>query len=196
MSRRGKVTDTQFSSQCRNRRIQISFRPFQISSARIQNSLSPLTLQCARKAGMELLHMNRVLAESGLTRRCWRTMSDLARLVCREGMRPRTRFHLSILLLAACTAAVGHCEIAAAQSAEHWVGTWATAPQAFMPGALETFDNQTVRLIVHIGIGGSKTRIRISNIHGTEALNLGAVHVALADSGADISSGTDHAVTF
>jgi len=117
-------------------------------------------------------------------------------LRCRELMRPRTRWQLSTLLLAAGAAAVGYCETATEKSAEHWVGTWTAAPQAFMPGALETFHNQTVRLIVHTSIGGSRIRIRISNIHGTQALQLGALRVALAGTGADITSGTDRAVTF
>jgi lysophospholipase L1-like esterase len=136
--------------------------------------------------------MTRVLADYGFTFFSWRTPRELATGVCREGMRPRTWFQLSTLLLAA----IGSCGTATAHSAEHWVGTWATAPQAFMPGALETFHNQTVRLIIHTSIAGSKIRIRISNSHGTRALRLGAVRVALARTGPDISSGTDRAVTF
>ena len=46
-----------------------------------------------------------------------------------------------------------------------WVGTWATAPQPFMPGCLETYRNETLLLIVHISEGGPKVRIRMSNVY-------------------------------
>ena len=49
---------------------------------------------------------------------------------------------------------------------EHWIGTWATAAQASIPAALQTYNNQTLRLIVHTSTGGSKVRIRISNTFG------------------------------
>src|SRR4051812_2895696 len=45
----------------------------------------------------------------------------------------------------------------------HWIGTWATSAQAVMPGRLETFDDQTIRLIVHVSVGGARVRIRLSN---------------------------------
>ena len=43
-----------------------------------------------------------------------------------------------------------------------WIGTWATAPQAAIPGHAQIFRHQTVRLIVHVSAGGNKLRIRIS----------------------------------
>jgi lysophospholipase L1-like esterase len=65
-----------------------------------------------------------------------------------------------------------------------------------MPGELQIFEHQTVRLIVHTSLGGSKIRIRISNIHGTQPLILGGVHLALAGDGATSVPGTDRVVTF
>ncbi|PYY12021.1 MAG: hypothetical protein DMG61_17495, partial [Acidobacteria bacterium] len=44
----------------------------------------------------------------------------------------------------------------AKQRGEIWIGTWATAPQPFMPGALQNFRSQTLRLIVHTSAGGVK----------------------------------------
>ena len=49
---------------------------------------------------------------------------------------------------------------------DHWIGTWATAPQPAIPGSLDTFHNQTLRLIVHTSAGGAKVRIKISNAFG------------------------------
>lgn len=100
------------------------------------------------------------------------------------------------LVLTVIGALAGSHGAAATPASERWVGTWAASPQAFMPGSLETFDNQTVRLVVHTSIGGSRIRIRMSNIYGSMALRLGAVHVARAGNGAAIVPGTDHAVTF
>jgi len=36
---------------------------------------------------------------------------------------------------------------------KHWIGTWATAPQPSMPGSLQTFRNQSLRLIVNTSAG-------------------------------------------
>ena len=77
-----------------------------------------------------------------------------------------------------------------------WVGTWATAPQPFMPGSLETYRNETLRLIVHVSEGGPKVRIRISNTYGDKPLTIGAAHVARRTMGADVDPMSDRSVTF
>lgn len=80
--------------------------------------------------------------------------------------------------------------------AEPWIGTWATAPQAFIPGRLETFDNQTLRLIVHTSAGGPKARIRISNTFGDHPLLIGGAHIGRRTAAADIDPASDRALTF
>jgi len=77
-----------------------------------------------------------------------------------------------------------------------WVGTWATAPQPFMPGSLESYRNETLRLIVHVSEGGHKVRIRISNTYGDKPLSIGSAHVARRTMGADVDQASDRAVTF
>jgi lysophospholipase L1-like esterase len=77
-----------------------------------------------------------------------------------------------------------------------WVGTWATAPEPFMPGSLETYRNETLRLIVHVSEGGSKVRVRISNAYGDKPLAIGAAHVARRSMGADIAPMSDRALLF
>lgn len=82
-------------------------------------------------------------------------------------------------------------------SAEQWVGTWGTGTAGPpLPAALQTFTNQTVRLIVHTSIGGTQVRIRVSNERGSTPLVIGAAHVALRQSGADIVTGSDRVLTF
>lgn len=77
-----------------------------------------------------------------------------------------------------------------------WIGTWATAAQRGTPGHLQTFHNQTLRLIVHVSAGGSKIRITLSNIFGDGPLMIGAAHVARRLSGPDIDPATDRTLTF
>jgi lysophospholipase L1-like esterase len=80
---------------------------------------------------------------------------------------------------------------------EQWVGTWGTAPAGPpLAAQTQTFSNQTLRLIVHTTIGGTRVRIRISNELGTAPLRIGEAHVALRQGGAGIAAGSDRALTF
>jgi lysophospholipase L1-like esterase len=85
---------------------------------------------------------------------------------------------------------------ARAGSGQDWVGTWGTAPADAAPKTLQAFDGQTVRLIVHTSIGGSKVRIRLSNELGSAPLRIGAASVALRAAGADVDAATSRALTF
>lgn len=81
--------------------------------------------------------------------------------------------------------------------AEQWVGTWGTAPAGPpLPAQTQSFSNQTLRLIVHTSIGGSRVRIRISNELGTTPLRIGEAHVARRQGGAAIVDGSDRPLTF
>lgn len=78
-----------------------------------------------------------------------------------------------------------------------WVGTWGTAPAGPpLPAAIETFNNQTLRLIVHISVGGAQVRVRVSNELSTTPLRIGEAHIALRLSGAEIVAGSDRQLTF
>ena len=65
-----------------------------------------------------------------------------------------------------------------------------------MEKAKLTFTNQTIREIVHISIGGSTIRVRLSNTYGKDAVEIGAAHVALRSKASAIVSGSDHQLTF
>ncbi|GAA0925267.1 SGNH/GDSL hydrolase family protein [Nonomuraea longicatena] len=81
-----------------------------------------------------------------------------------------------------------------------WTGTWATAMQRPFPGAYnpnwsETgFENQSVRQIVRISVGGDRVRIRLSNRYGTAPLRLTGATLARAGEGA--ATGEPVRVTF
>src|SRR5665811_613068 len=93
------------------------------------------------------------------------------------------------------------CGALSAAEPMHWVGTWGTAPSP--SGAPEQmrarkleFTNQTVREVVHTSIGGDTVRVRLSNQFGAEAVDVGAVHIALRGTGSDIDAESDRTLTF
>src|ERR1700737_622876 len=79
---------------------------------------------------------------------------------------------------------------------KRWIGTWATAPQPFMPGSLQSFRNQSLRLIVHTSAGGTKVRIKISNTFGDHPLLIGGAHIARRTAAADIDPSSDRTLMF
>jgi lysophospholipase L1-like esterase len=110
--------------------------------------------------------------------------------------------HCRCVLLVAALAVLVRIGASSALSAdadpatEHWIGTWATAPQPAIPSRVQTFRNQTVRLIVHISAGGKRVRIKISNTYGEQPLLIGAAHLARRAHGADIDAPSDRKLTF
>lgn len=102
---------------------------------------------------------------------------------------------LALLLLSA------RIELFAGQ--ESWVTTWGCAPQLIEPANLPPapLANGTLREFVQVSIGGSRLRVRLSNLFGTEAVTLSAVHIArAAGTGSagtgDINPATDTPLTF
>ena len=92
--------------------------------------------------------------------------------------------------------------VSAAQG--RWVGTWATGPLAVDPPPPEVqaaevpapaprtpvrVRNQTIRQVVRTSIGGSQVRVTLTNLFGTEPLEVGAAHVAERTDGAAIAGG-------
>ncbi|MDO0925110.1 GDSL-type esterase/lipase family protein [Streptomyces sp. TG1A-8] len=73
-----------------------------------------------------------------------------------------------------------------------WTGTWETAPS----GTARALPGTAVRNVVHLSVGGTAVRVRLSNRFGTAPLVLGAVTVAVRRSGAAAVPGTLRAATF
>jgi lysophospholipase L1-like esterase len=78
--------------------------------------------------------------------------------------------------------------------AGHWVGTWNASPQAAWHPV--EFKGQTIRQIVHVSIGGTRVRVRLSNAYGTDSLQIGAARVGLRSTGASIVAGSNRVLTF
>jgi len=84
-----------------------------------------------------------------------------------------------------------------AQAADRWTATWGAAPAGPPPSASTmSLSNQTLRLVVHASVAGSRVRIRISNEMGSVPLNIGAARIALRSSGAVTVAGTDRQPLF
>jgi len=87
--------------------------------------------------------------------------------------------------------------VAPLPAAERWVGTWATAPLPEAPGAdTPALAGATFRQVIHVSLGGSQVRLRLSNAFGASALTLHGVHLALAAPDGALQPGTDRALTF
>lgn len=74
-----------------------------------------------------------------------------------------------------------------------WVGTWSTS---LAPVDGIELDDQTVRMVARVSIGGRRLRVRLSNACGTRKLPIGAARVALRAEGAGIVAGSDRPLTF
>jgi lysophospholipase L1-like esterase len=81
-------------------------------------------------------------------------------------------------------------------SGKRWIGTWAAAPQPPMPGHVQSFRNQTLRLIVHASAGGTKVRIKVSNAFGDHALRIASAHIARRTDAAEIDPTSDRTLKF
>lgn len=77
-----------------------------------------------------------------------------------------------------------------------WMGTWSTAAQPAVPGQAHTFARQTVRLIARVSAGGTRVRIRLSNVYGDRPLIVDRAHIARRVVAAQIDPASDRALTF
>jgi lysophospholipase L1-like esterase len=84
-----------------------------------------------------------------------------------------------------------------------WVGTWATALVARAPAAQPApaagamaLNDQTLRQVVRISLGGEQVRVVVSNAFGTAPLEVGAAHVAIRDQNASILAPSGRVLTF
>ncbi|NUT49855.1 MAG: SGNH/GDSL hydrolase family protein [Saccharothrix sp.] len=97
---------------------------------------------------------------------------------------------LAVLLLLLPTAASASPRVT-------WVGAWATPPTTVPASDTTTFEDQTLRQVVHLGIGGGTVRVRLSNEFGLDPLVIGEARVARrAGTGSAIEPGSDRRLTF
>ena len=61
-----------------------------------------------------------------------------------------------------------------------WVATWGTAMEETFNGSAPDVTGQTLRLVVHTSLGGSRVRIWLSNRFGTAPIHIGSAHIAVS----------------
>ena len=118
---------------------------------------------------------------------------DASRFAKLKAMISRIRSLTRLTILAAIVLGI---PLSAADKAEHWVATWAASPCGKVTARASSFNNQTLRAIVHSSIGGSRVRIRLSNAFGTAPVEIGAASIGLQANGADIKEGSLKPLTF
>jgi lysophospholipase L1-like esterase len=106
---------------------------------------------------------------------------------------PRLRWPLLALSL---LVALGVIRAATTEVRASWVGTWATSPLAETPAPGVALEGATLRQIVRVSVGGSKVRLRLSNVFGTTVLSLHGVHLAAAAPAGAIRPGSDRPLLF
>lgn len=85
--------------------------------------------------------------------------------------------------------------------ADHWVATWVASPapqqaETKMQEAGLVFNNQTVREIVHVSLGGRSVRVRLSNAYGANPVRIAAAHLAMSKEASQTAPGSDRTLTF
>jgi lysophospholipase L1-like esterase len=94
-----------------------------------------------------------------------------------------------VFALSASAAAAGALYGSPGEAAERrWVASWAAVPTTVPPTPPQVLNNQTVRHVVHLSVGGDQLRVRLTNEFGDTPLRIGEVHVRLG--------GADRRVTF
>ena len=61
-----------------------------------------------------------------------------------------------------------------------WVGTWSAAPAAAEPRTRHGLPDVSIRNVVHTSVGGSRVRIHLSNLFGSQPLVISHATLALA----------------
>ncbi len=119
-----------------------------------------------------------------------------------KGWRSRSLIATGLLGAVVSTALVAGSGEAAEQggrghASPEWVGSWAASvTRGNLAGATATpLNNQTTRMIVHTSVGGSKIRIRLSNLHGDQAVEVGRATVARPNTATPAKSDIDAAST-
>ncbi|HKX31610.1 MAG TPA: SGNH/GDSL hydrolase family protein, partial [Blastocatellia bacterium] len=84
---------------------------------------------------------------------------------------------------------------------DRWVATWGASPQSsaegiFGPPTPPQFNNQTMRMIARISVGGDQIRVRLNNGFGNSLIVIGEAHLARHEMGAGIDPNSDRTLLF
>jgi lysophospholipase L1-like esterase len=121
-----------------------------------------------------------------------------SRITASADHRGRRTVHL-LAILAAAALSVNPLALSpgsAQVQAGAWISTWTASPQAPRGVIPASLSNRTIRQIVHLSIGGSKVRLRLSNELGSRPVLIGAASIAMAGENSDIVGGSLRPLTF
>jgi len=110
----------------------------------------------------------------------------------------RGQLLLSVAVLLAGCATAG---APAGPESVHWVASWGTANMAPDPANVmpeEKWPDASLRQLVHVSLGGTRLRIRVSNVYGNAPLEIDAASIAkaVAPGRADLVAGSVRKLTF
>ena len=74
--------------------------------------------------------------------------------------------------------------------------SWATAPVSAAPAESNQINNQTIRNVVHVSLGGDSIRVKLSNRYGTTPLRIEAAAVGIAAGNGQIAPGSARPLRF
>ena len=64
------------------------------------------------------------------------------------------------------------------------------------PPVPQALNNQTIRMVARVSLGGRRVRVRLSSAFNTNTVKIGAAHIALRSKDSGIAAGTDRVLTF
>lgn len=97
---------------------------------------------------------------------------------------------------AGCALALHTVAHAASRQDFYALGSWATAPVSALPTDANRVNNQTIRQVLRLSLGGESVRIKLSNRHGSAPLVVEAAGIALRNGNERIFAGSGGMLTF
>lgn len=85
-----------------------------------------------------------------------------------------------------------------AQTSDGWSATWGTSPEYTGVGDMPrvSLANNSIRQVFQISLEGSRVRLRLSNFHSTEPVDIQSVYIAEAGDSCDIVQSTARYLSF
>ncbi|WP_328521564.1 SGNH/GDSL hydrolase family protein [Kribbella sp. NBC_00359] len=120
------------------------------------------------------------------------------------GIAKLRRHRRSVVIAAALLAALGTTAAPAQADQGRWAAVWGAAAQPAVPTAdwygvnwsEQGFTDDSVRQVVRLTGGGTRIRIRLSNIYGTKPLHIAGAMVGYAGIGAAVEAGSLRTLRF
>ncbi len=110
--------------------------------------------------------------------------------------RARLAMALAASLFVSLTAAGAHAAGDAPVADSTWAATWTASPEP--PRSPPTvLNNQTIRELARVSLGGGRFRVRLTNEYGSKPVTIASAHIAIATgTGAQIQTTSDRQLTF